>query len=50
MAKGWCNTENYTGLDPHYAYRTSFDWITVRGEVKLWCEDCRYEWEEREDG
>ncbi len=43
MTKGWCNTEDHTGIEAHYAHRTSFDWIVVNGEARLWCEDCRYE-------
>ena len=49
MSKGWCNTEDYLGYDPHYAHASKFDWITIRDKVIFACEDCRYELEEENE-
>lgn len=49
MSKQWCNTEDYLGYDPHYAHESKFEWIMVNDDAKLWCSDCRYEWEERSE-
>jgi len=45
--KAWCNTEDYTGGEGHYAHRSSFDWIMVGG-VAMWaCDNCRHELEDQ---
>lgn len=41
--KAWCNPENYTGSEAHYAHRSSFDWIIVKNKAVWFCEDCRLE-------
>lgn len=49
MSNSWCNPENFTGGEAHYADRSSFDWITVGGMARWFCSDCRYEIEMEEE-
>jgi hypothetical protein len=43
MIKELCNTENYGGGEPHYASRSSFDWVNIQGKAMWACTDCQIE-------
>lgn len=49
MTKSWCNPENFTGNEAHYAHRSSFDWIIVDGMARWFCDDCRYDIEQLQE-
>lgn len=36
-------SENDTGSEPHFAARSSFDYVVLGDKVKWFCEDCRLE-------
>jgi hypothetical protein len=43
MTRELCNTEEYGVTEAHYANRSSFVRITVKGKPLWVCEDCRLE-------